>query len=828
MGAIKAMAASSYEYVDDDGLQTWLSDRVLGIAELSDSLSADVSPESFADALRSYAKSLSERLHTIEVVGQSQRKNIEDIYMPLRLQPLAAERPRLVSTLIGLLTAGQEPKRLFVIGTPGAGKSTLLSYTVFQLANLVTKDPSQPYVPVLMRAKDLAELNFSSVMEYVRSVIKGYVKIHGNEVSSTITYSEGFGGSNTSIFIDGVDELRPSVRRYLRQLVRRFETEHQDVNIVLCARNNGYDPELWEGYSALLMLPLEVLSVRHYVEKFAPAENRERLLTLLTTSERLRELAQVPFMLALMCSYEESSSPLPMRRARLIEACVKSLLKRRAFADALGLDREQVEKCLTNVSERLFRLNSSGGHSQSEFLFAVEMFLADRPMRHLDDDRHEIASLALDEIIERTGLLQRDGDEIDFVHRSIWEYFVGVALANRGVDAVDGLAGSPVWEEPIRLMVGLAPEPRVHQLLTKLWSIDPSLALRSASETPFNLQRRVRQLVGLMAPGEVAGLVRDLGVVLDDRSAQGASERLVLDTLGVLLPEARSCEVLWEALNVLLRVRDRGDEARTLLFRVFRFDEASARLEEVITNGQAGLHFVKVSGGDFEMGSGGEDRSVDEGPEHRVRIDSFEISNLQVTNAIRQFFPFDIGIENDSRSPTPAHPIIGVTWFEAAILALWLGCRLPTEAEWEFACRAGGTDDYTFFDEVLIPEYAWYAGNARNMTHPVGTLSSNSIGLHDMLGNVREWCSDWFGATYYSECLSLGLVINPRGPLRGTHRVLRGGCFDWNTANLVPTYRNYNLPNNRGFQNGVRLVRGMPDFLAGLTDLPRRHDQHPD
>ncbi len=139
-------------------------------------------------------------------------------------------------------------------------------------------------------------------------------------------------------------------------------------------------------------------------------------------------------------------------------------------------------------------------------------------------------------------------------------------------------------------------------------------------------------------------------------------------------------------------------------------------------------------------------------------------------------------------------------------------------------------------DEANISEFAWFAGNAGNTTHPVARLRPNSFGLYDMLGNVREWCSDWFGPsgvppsspTYYADCAALGTVADPPGPPTGTQKMLRGGCFDWNTANLIPTYRNSNLPNNPGFQNGLRLVQGMPAFLTPYMDIARRGDLHPE
>lgn len=828
LGYMHEMATSTHIYSNDVTLRTWLHDTVLEIAPSAISSTTD-SIATFEPAVQAYASALHDRLRIIEVVGREDKLELANIYLPLTLGDLAGARQEKL-TLLDLFTEGSG-RRIFVVGTPGAGKSTLLDYTALKLA-AIDQAGESIQLPLLLRATDLVASGYPNVVSFAQLVIKGCVPRVGRQVSAVIVNAEEFGDSNTYLIIDGVDELKRDDRPRLRQLLRSFETEFPDSNIVLAARPSGYEPSLWSEYRAMAVRPLEVVSAQKYVERFASETNRVQLLELLAASERLRELAQVPFMLALMCSYEGHGSSLPLRRAVLIRACVTALLARRPLNPQAGLDYESLHQCLTSVSDRLFRLDSSGGHGESEFLFALQGFLIDRPSRSpalarsMSEVDHSV--LILDEILERTGLLQRDGEYIDFVHRSIWEYFVADAFSERPVDAIDGVAGASAWEEPLRLMVGLVDERRACDLLRRMWSKNAPLALRAASECVFDLHNVLQELLSDMPAGETAALVRDLAVLLSDPQARGVNERLVLDTLQVLMPESTSCETLWEGLQVLLRIRDREDEARDLVMRVFRFDQAEKRREQLLKAEHSGTDFLDVSGGSFVMGNDAPGRSLEERPSHPVQVSDFSLSATTTTNAARELFPFPIGFENDQRSATDEHPMIGVTWYEAVVCAIWFACRLPTEAEWEYACRSGGDDDMALFNESRIPEFAWYAGNALNVTHPVGTLRPNSFRVYDMLGNVREWCSDWFSQPYYAECLAVGTVADPTGPSSGRHKVLRGGCFDWNTANLVPTYRNSNLPNNQGFQNGFRLVCGMPDFLVAYLDIARRSDLHPE
>ncbi len=137
----------------------------------------------------------------------------------------------------------------------------------------------------------------------------------------------------------------------------------------------------------------------------------------------------------------------------------------------------------------------------------------------------------------------------------------------------------------------------------------------------------------------------------------------------------------------------------------------------------------------------------------------------------------------------------------ARLFAHWVGGRLPSEAEWEYACRAGSGGEWCFgSDEAQLADFAWYARNAFGATHPVGGKTANALGLHDMHGNVLEWCDDWFGA------FSTEPRRDPEGPAHGSRRVLRGGASRASAQACRSAYRSRFDPSVRETFVGFRVA----------------------
>jgi len=213
---------------------------------------------------------------------------------------------------------------------------------------------------------------------------------------------------------------------------------------------------------------------------------------------------------------------------------------------------------------------------------------------------------------------------------------------------------------------------------------------------------------------------------------------------------------------------------------------------------------ARIPAGEFSMGS--TNGVADEQPVHRVRIARpFEMGKFEVTQA--QW----ISVMRDPHGPPeavnpsyfkgPNLPVESVSWNDVQLFLERLNrrtesheYRLPTEAEWEYACKAGS---------ARLDEVAWYKDNSGERTQPVGLKKPNAWGLYDMQGNVAEWVNDWYAFDYYAESPS----ADPQGPESGSYRVFRGGGW-FNLPNFCrPASRAFDFPINHQSHVGFRVAR---------------------
>ena len=218
-----------------------------------------------------------------------------------------------------------------------------------------------------------------------------------------------------------------------------------------------------------------------------------------------------------------------------------------------------------------------------------------------------------------------------------------------------------------------------------------------------------------------------------------------------------------------------------------------------------GVELVLIPAGAFLMGA--DARAANEKPPHRVRISRpFYLSKYEVTQEQWQA----VMGNNPSEFKGKNNPVEQVSWEDAQEFIRRLNekeghgrYRLPTEAEWEYAARAGTTSVWSFGDDAdQLGQYAWYLDNSAETTHPVGQKKPNAWGLYDMHGNVFEWVQDWYGENYYASSPS----ADPSGPSFGYSRVQRGGCWGCYPAGIRSTRRSSNPPGGRSSHVGFRLA----------------------
>ncbi|MCE1225570.1 MAG: SUMF1/EgtB/PvdO family nonheme iron enzyme [Geobacteraceae bacterium] len=223
-----------------------------------------------------------------------------------------------------------------------------------------------------------------------------------------------------------------------------------------------------------------------------------------------------------------------------------------------------------------------------------------------------------------------------------------------------------------------------------------------------------------------------------------------------------------------------------------------------LADSTTGMKFVVVPEGCFQMGDSKGNGSSDEKPVHQVCLDAFSIGKYEVTQG--QWKKVMGGNPSEFVSCGDNCPVEQVSWNDVQQFISRLNSqsstnyRLPTEAEWEYACRAGGTEEYCGSNDINA--VAWCSDNSGSQTHSVGQKQANGWGIHDMSGNVWEWVQDWYNKSYYVSSPQ----SNPQGPSSGSYRVVRGGSWARSTDYVRASARNPGSPGGRIDFTGFRLV----------------------
>lgn len=510
-----------------------------------------------------------------------------------------------------------------------------------------------------------------------------------------------------------------------------------------------------------------------------------------------------PLLLTTICLvHRDRGGSLPDRRARLYEESIQILLDlwRAPKGIPISIQADVARRVLQPVA---LWMHGQSGRTQAD---AAEITPVIEP--ELERARAPVADATrfLELIRDESGLLTGwSGERYGFMHLGFQEYLAAreirrLALEDGvggGADALVVLArrfGESWWREVTLLLLALEEPSAVDRFFRTLLDL-PELQIDEAF---------LQQCVAEAAVKSVAPFVDFVRRTVD--GGPGFPERQ-LAALRVI--EAAGASALDDMAPLL--VRSPAPEIRSWLH-----ERARAAAFPALVCEPGSYELVQIPGGISLIGSPEteEGRFAWEGPQHLVDVAPFWMGRYPVTNQQYGLFlqanprAAEPGFWAERRFNQPAQPVVGVSWEEARAYADWAGLRLPSEAEWEHACRGWGlTRYYTGDDEVDLDRAGWYDGNSGNATHAVGKKEPNDFGLHDMHGNVWEWVEDdahydYKGAPRDGEAW----VDFPRV----SRRVGRGGSWGNPARSARSACRGSAELGNRRRNVGFRLARSIP------------------
>ncbi len=729
---------------------------------------------------------------------------------------------------IALTEAFREARRrkrrgIVVLGDPGSGKTTHLKRLLLRCLRRQPADLGLPddVVPVFLPLRELRDLS-QGLDAFIEAQLD----------SPHLGLSPGIGKrmldrGRLLFLLDGLDEVADAAQRAkVTQWIEAAAQARRDCVFAVTSRFAGYgDARLNEDFLELHIRPLTAEQSSAFIHNWyravetglgadqsqaeALARTRADELTARLgdgdfRTTRLTWMTSNPLLLANLCLVHRDRGQLPRGRARLYEECVEVLLERWREGKGLAVDvrAEEGRRVLQPVAEWLHSKEQRTRATAAELAPAVEPAL--KAVQWKGGGAGEFLRTVRDE----SGLLTGWGvDEFGFMHLGFQEYLAAREIRRRhftgDARALPDLAarfGQAWWQEVILLLVAMKEEP-------------------SAFE-PF-----MREVAKLPAFAEHERLLDDCREDAFDVSDVPFVEL-------VRTPPGRDAS-LWARQLVAVRQLDRMrsnalDDLRTGLrahpspgIQRWLGEQARAEARDVVVTGPGGVELVLVPGGSFIMGSpeSEDGRWDDEGPQHRVTLPLFYVGRCPVANEeYARFLEANPKVRKPSewgnRTLNGARqPVVGVSWDEARQFAAWASCRLPSEAEWEYAARAGTTAPYLDgASQQDLARHAWYDDNSKNQTHQVGEKAANAFGLHDVLGNAWEWIVDDWHDNYEGSPMD-GSVRVGRG--RAADRVYRGGSWDSSARLCRVAYRARGHSGERYHYLGFRVARSLPSSPTG-------------
>lgn len=777
--------------------------------------------------------------HTVQVLGPGTkmlaRIALEDVYVQPHVVIARMSRGRDTRSArraeTGQRDAGPSPERhpfatalqrtwssgtrgVVLLGAPGSGKTTQLAHVLLEVikpGGAESLGLPKETVPVLLALRNLED-PAAGLPDLIRRELHGPAGDLDEDFGRRLCMRGG-----VLYLLDGLDEVAEAKRAEVARWIYESHRHAPDSYFLVSSGHAGYTGEvqLDTSFVELHLQPFDDAQVRAFVTRWytsveqklcgdaqqADREARYKANDLLRALSRVELLADArvaemrsnALLLRVICLVHRDRERMEHAHARLYEEILVVLARRWQARTARALQLPVVLEVLELLAAwmheqpgrvRVSRsaLSEQLGHTLSRLPGTVGME-PDALLRALDDD----ASL----------LVEWAPDEHGFAYLGLHEYLVARQRCKQEQEQADGMQGlaarfaDPWWQEVIVLMLSLGGA-SVFDAFMRAVVRRPELAEWADSE----MMRRC-----LWSPhGSVEPFVEVFELA---ESTEGAGDLAArqLAVLGLLRRESpQRLHGLQEVLHdhPVEAVRARW---RELAWRV------APEVERVVAP-RGGVELLLVPGGRFVMGSARGDGDRDEHPQHEVELDSFYLARTPVTNA--QYAEYLRA--KPSVSPPrfwgnelynqPSQPVVGVSWYDARDYCEWAGLVLPTEAQWEYACRAGTLTRYWSGDrEDDLERVAWCFGNSNARLQFVGAKEPMGFGLHDMHGNIWEWCLDVYGSYEIGARAGDGLR---HAPANAAKRVRRGGGFRALADFARSAIRGFHRPDERYDDLGFR------------------------
>lgn len=777
---------------------------------------ADNRQQSLHGDIDEYLAHVRERCRFIDCVGLGNtlqvRLPIDAFYVPLRLylsrsleghelpgrfDPEVLDRGELVARDVpledSLRVAAQFSMRgLVLLGDAGAGKTTAARYLAWRFAQAGgTPFGLHPEtVPVLLSLRRCRPEHLSSGLASWCS--EEWSSPHAPELQELVRRLVRHGP--VLWIFDGLDEIAAAVtREAASRWVQQAMLDRPKDSFVITSRYAGYsaDARLRQSFLELHLQPLDVPQSQTFIRQWYACVERQvrgvtptaaRFADIHSTTlidsldgrelrrHQLGAVAANPLLLSILCLVHRRTAGAPLHRADLYRQCVCVLLEHWLHNKNLARPKQEAGQAL--LRKLAWELHQTGARTELSAQDAAAL-LPSSELALLNRIRDECGII----VTARPGYYA-------FLHLTFQEYFAAAHAHESGAAAVLACRfGDPWWREVVLLFSGLAPSDALEEFTACLLQTDALEMFPDLFSQCLDAARifPISPLLEQLARAQEIGVLRLRGLL-----------RLVRGQSAARLHE------------LCAGMMDHEDGGVVGLAKEILANKTTSPRVETVTLGilprpaLTELQFVAIPGGEVTLGCAA--GHANERPT-QVVLSPFFLSRYPVTNAQYQRF-----LAANPSAPIPRYwtdpglngaeqPVVGVSWREAAMFCEWAGGRLPTECEWEMACRAGTRSEYWAGDgESALRRVGWYVGNSGGRLHAVGELPANPFGLYDMHGNIWEWCSDWYSP-------QLG------GPSMAKERSLRGGYWHVDANRARSSYRGRLPPGTRGFDLGFRIAR---------------------